>query len=132
MDRDAIARERRREEALDALGFEREREAALRDQVGETVLEAERDRIDQAALARLEPRDAALVREILGADTDDGVEDDWDEVLADFADEPDDDGLSEDEVARLLGEIAASQERQQALERFVAALDDPEPATPTD
>jgi hypothetical protein len=68
VDRDAIARARRRDEALEALEFEQERERALHDQIGATVHEAERDRIDRDAFSRMAAGDAELVREILGGD----------------------------------------------------------------
>lgn len=138
MDRDAIARERRRREALDAIEFEREREAVLRDQIEEIVLEGERERIDGEALARLDPADAAVVREILGDDGDAVIEpDDADEWESDFVDlddeldvEDEDDGdAMADEIGRLQGEIAESQRRQQALARFVSALAEPAPTS---
>jgi hypothetical protein len=129
VDRDAIARERRRREAVEALEFEREREAALREQVEETILEEERQRVDREALAQLEPAEAALVREILGTDVDEDGDDEaleeWDEMFADFEqDEEDvaDDTGAEDEIGRLNAEIEDSRSRQQALERFVDAL----------
>ncbi len=126
MDRDAIARERRRREALDALEFERDREATLRDQVDEIVLEQERARIDSDAFARMEPEDADIVRDILGdeVDSDDEV-DEWEDPFAGLDDEvePEDDEPTPDEVGRLLGVIEDSRLRQRALERFVAALE---------
>ncbi len=134
MDRDSIARERRRAEVLEALELERDREAALRDQIGDTVLDEERARIDGEALSRLEPEDAELVREILHADDGlgDSVDDEWEEFLTGLGEdlEPADEAeTAEDEVARLTDEIAESQARQQALERFLEALADdaPEP-----
>jgi hypothetical protein len=129
VDRDAIARERRREEALEALEFERERETALHDQIGATVHEEERARIDREALARMDPADAELVREILGDDPyeldDSGEDEDWSELLGDLDGEPPpDDEPSPDEIERLRGEIEGSRARQRALERFVEALDE--------
>jgi hypothetical protein len=132
VDRDAIARERRRREALDALEFERDRESALRDQVDETVLEEERARVDREAFARMQPEDADIVRDILGdePEIDDGI-DEWDDPFAGLDDEPEpeDDGPTPDEVARLLGEIDDSRSRQHALERFVEALEQAEGAS---
>lgn len=137
MDRDAIARRRRRQEVVEALEFEREREAALREQVEETVLEEERSRVDREALARLDPADAEIVRELL----DDGGElviwdEEGDEEVFAHADVDDDEGggaaeEAAEEIARLLGEIDLSHARQRALERFVRALEQP-PTAPAD
>lgn len=136
MDRDAIARERRRREAVEAIEFEQEREAVLRDQIEAIVLEGERERVDGEALARLDPADAAVVREILGDDGDDVTEhddaDDWESDFVDLDDEPDAEDDSDsmaDEIGRLQGEIAESQRRQQALARFVSALEEPAPTS---
>jgi hypothetical protein len=129
VDRDAIAREGRRREAIEALGFEREREAALRAQVAETVLEEEGPRVDREAFARLSEADVAVVRDALGRlEEDDPAEDD---PFADpdgyisFADEPE--GEETDELGRLQAEIAMCRERQGALERYIAALETPPP-----
>jgi hypothetical protein len=124
---DAIARARRRDEALEALEFEQERERALHDQIGATVHEAERDRIDRDAFSRMAAGDAELVREILGGDEpaeESEADADWEELLADVAAEaPEDDEPSLDEIERLRGEIESSRARQRALERFVEALE---------
>ncbi|HEU0336933.1 MAG TPA: hypothetical protein VFR43_10285 [Gaiellaceae bacterium] len=123
MDRDAIARRRRRDQVLEALTFERQREAALRDQLEEVVLEQDGPRIDAEAFARMEPDDVAVVRELL-----DGG---WSPV---DDDEDDDDGLEvdedEDEVERLQGEIESCRARQRALERYLEALELPPAAAP--
>jgi hypothetical protein len=133
VDRDAIARRRRRDQVLDALAFEREREAALVEQLEEVVLEEEGPRIDREAFALLQPEDVAVVR---------GLLDDWSEPDAEEADELEADffaGLEsesdepaadeEDEVARLQGEIASSRARQRALERYLEALAAPAAST---
>lgn len=122
---------------MEALAFEREREAALREQVEETVLEEERSRVDREALARLDPADAEIVRELLG----DGGElviwdEEGDEEAFAHADVDDDErgGAAEEaaeEIARLLGEIDLSHARQRALERFVQSLEQP-PTAPAD
>ena len=126
MDRDAVARAGRRAQAEEALAFEREREAALRDQIAALVLEEEGARVDAAAFAELPPDDVELVRSALGELADDGEEDEDDL----FGDEPyvtfeDDDEPPVDEVARLGAEIEGSQRIQAALERYIAALDRP-------
>ena len=121
MDRDAIARRRRRGQVLEALTFEQEREAALRDQLEEVVLEQEGPRVDAEAFAQMQPDDVAVVRELL----DDGwslLDDEDDDDLAD-----DDDALNvaEDEVERLQGEIESCRTRQRAFERYLEALESP-------
>ena len=126
MDREEVARAGRRAQAEEALAFEREREAALRDQIAALVLEEEGARVDAAAFAELPPDDVELVRSALGELADDGEEDEDDL----FGDEPyvtfeDDDEPPVDEVARLGAEIEGSQRIQAALERYIAALDRP-------
>lgn len=65
MDTDGIVRARRRQQALDALEFERDRETALLEQIDEVLTELDGPRIDAAAFARMEAEDAELVRETL-------------------------------------------------------------------
>ena len=127
MDRDAVARAGRRAQAEEALAFEREREAALRLQLAELVLEEEGSRIDAAAFAELEADDVRLVRAALGQLDEDAAIADEEDVFAedlyvDFADEPDDGDDDEDESSRLQREIDGSRRTQAALERFIAAL----------
>jgi len=127
VDREAVARAGRRAQAEESLAFEREREAALRDQIAALVLEEEGARVDAAAFAELAPEEVELVRSALGERADDGEEDEDDL----FGDEPyvtfddDDDEPPVDEVARLGAEIEDSQRVQAALERYIAALDRP-------
>jgi hypothetical protein len=126
VDREAVARAGRRLQADEALAYEREREAALRDQIAALVLEEEGARVDAAAFAGLAPEEVELVRAALGELADDGEEDEDDL----FGDEPyvtfeDDDEPPVDEVARLGAEIEGSQRIQAALERYIAALDRP-------
>jgi hypothetical protein len=128
VDREAMARDQRKRQALDALEFERTREAELRDQLEETVAEIEGDRVDAAAFAHMEPEDVEIVRSALGrAWTDDvGYEPTDDYELAFSLDEPegDDDGAEslDAEVTRLEEELRESRRRQAALERYLAAL----------
>ena len=125
MDRDAIVRSRRRDQALEALEFERERERALADQIGAILAEAEGPRVDQAAFERMEEVDVALVRELLdepeGTFEADGaeLEDDPDAGLSGDEGEQ---GVDEDEIGRLESEIVRCRDRQRALERYVEAL----------
>jgi hypothetical protein len=119
VDRDAIVRSRRREDALEALEFERQRELALAGQIDAIVVEEDGPRVDEQVFARMEPADVALVRELLGNNgwaAEDG--DDW---LDEDGDEGED--AHPDEIARLEGEIAECRRRQQALERFIEALE---------
>lgn len=126
MDRDAIARGHRREEALEALQFERDREAALSWQLAEIVLEEARPRIDEQAYAAMDPAAAEVVRETLrlvAAQADDDL-DEWAgdfPLAAEGGAELDEE--EEDEAERLLGEISTSRARQAALESFVKALE---------
>lgn len=125
MDRDAIVRGRRRDQALEALEFERERERALAHQIGAILVEAEGPRVDQEAFGRMEEADVALVRELLH-------EPEWtfDAEGAELVDDPDawltgDEGeqdVDEDEIGRLEGEIMRCRDRQRALESYVEAL----------
>lgn len=136
MDRDAIAREGRRAQAREALAFEQEREAALREQIAAIVLDEEGDRIDRDAFSRLTPEDARRVRDALGhveeveeVDEPDPF-DDPDGLFVTFDDEQDGPEPEEDdEIARLEHEIELSLAAQRALERYLAALDDVAVAT---
>ena len=113
MDRDAIARARRRREFEEALEDERSREAALRDQIELVVTEEEGTRIDRELLELLAPGEAGLLADLFHAPDD---RDDLD------SDEDDGDEPDEDEVARLSREIEDSRARQQALEHAVQLL----------
>lgn len=120
VDREAIAREQRRRQVLQALEFERDREAALVDQLHEIVAEAEGAHVDEAAFAKMDPDEVQLVRDVLGAPAD--VAED-DEVFAfDDWDAGDDTESDEDEVARLEQEIEQGRSRQRAYTRYLDAL----------
>lgn len=129
MDRDAIARAGRRAQAEEALAYEREREAALREQIAALVLEDEAPRLDAEAFASLDDADVQLVRTALGelADELEAETDEEDpfaqELYVTFEDDVDE--PEEDEVARLEGEIEESLRVQHALQRFIAALEQP-------
>ena len=83
-----IARARRRRQGLEALDFERDRAAALREQLEETITELEGASVDDETFARMAPEDVDIVRHTL-FDMGDGFEpgvdgetdDDW---LAEF------------------------------------------------
>ncbi len=123
MDTDAIVRARRRRQALDALEAERDREAALRNQLHEVLTELEGARIDAAAFARMEPADAELVREILDP-AQMMPDEEWLELHgqspADEARQRREEG--EAERTRLGQVIEESRRRQVALERYLEAL----------
>ena len=126
-----MARDGRRAQAEEALAFERDREAELRRQLADVVLEEEGARVDAAAFAALEPDDVRRVRAALGElDEDGGDEEDdlFDEafVTIDFGDEPERED-DEAETSRLEREIDESRRTQAAIERFIAALDAPAP-----
>lgn len=128
MDRDAVARAGRRAQAEEALDFERRREAALRQQLAELVLEEDGARVDAAAFAELDEDDAGRVRAALGLLDEDQTDDEEDpfaqDVYVDFEDQPDaDEAEGEDEASRLQREIDDSLRIQAALQRFIGALD---------
>jgi hypothetical protein len=127
LDRDTIARGRRREQALDALEFERERERELTAQIEQLVVESEGARIDAEAFSRLDPEDVELVRGILEGHSLEGEEEPFfgDDGLIDLEPADEDDAENEDEIEieRLGAEVESCRRLQVALERYVAALD---------
>ena len=102
-----MARAGRRRDALYAAEFEQEREQLLLDQLNERVAEAVGWRTDEAALAQLQPGDAAALRR-----------------MSFLLEPPEEDELAnlEEEIARLEGEIEECRRRREALERYVEAL----------
>jgi len=123
-----LARAERRRRALEALELERNREAALRGQLQDMAAEVEGERVDAQALSRLSPEERETVRaawtEAETADLDLG-----DGVAASWLDEEDERASPEEErqerlaeIARLQEEIAASQRRQRAFQRYLHAL----------
>lgn len=129
MDRLAIARNYRRHQAQDALTFERDRQAALEEQIAEIVSETTAGEIDEAAFAALSEGEVEIVREALGLSSDwaaqlgeeEAVQFGFINLEDDRADDEED--SPEEEIARLQEEIADSQERQRALTRYLEALD---------
>ncbi len=120
VDRDAIARAQRRRQAQEALEFERDRATSLKEQVEAIVAELEGPRIDQDAFARMTPEDVEAVRAVLQPDDAPGPEEEW----LGFEGESPEAGPSEteEEIARLQQEIAASRRRQEVFERYMDAL----------
>ena len=133
MDREAIARAQRRRQASEALQFERERAADLQELIDMLVVELEGSGVDRQAFAKMTAEDAELARSLLAPEepADDADEDAWlifgDDQPEDDqpeGDEPDPRTEAEEEIARLQAEIAASRRREQALEAYIAALDE--------
>jgi hypothetical protein len=128
-----IARGRRRRQGLEALEFERDREAALREQLEETITELEGASVDNETFARMAPEDVDIVRQTLfdmGDAFEPGVDGEADEDwLAEFIEGESPEVDREEhlgEVARLEAEIGESRRRQGALERYLEALAGPE------
>jgi hypothetical protein len=123
VDREAMAREQRRRQVRQALEFERDREAALVEQLHEVVAEAEGAGVDEAAFAKMDPDDVELVRDALAAAVgDDEDEDPFGFEVFEEGDADDDSGGDEDEIARLEDEIAKGRARQRAYARYLDAL----------
>jgi hypothetical protein len=123
---EAIAREQRRRLAREALEFEVGREAALGEQLQETIAEVEGPAIDERVFARMASEDVELVRAALGDDAGDEfvAEDAGDEWFVEETDE--DEIVAEDrasEISRLEAEIRDSRRRQAALRRYLEALE---------
>jgi hypothetical protein len=132
MDRVALARAERRRQAADELEFERDRAVALREQVARLALELEGARLDEEVFAKLAPEDVELVRPALRSGTEiEDTEAEWLDSEEPWRDEEAERAELEAEIARIEGEIASSTRRQEAFERYLAALDEPgEPAAP--
>jgi hypothetical protein len=122
VDREAMARRQRRRQIEEALDDERGREAVLAGQLEEVVAETDGPGVDAQVFERLDPEDVAVVRELLeipAADEYDPEEGDEPFVFEIGGDE----NGSDEEIARLQDEIAGSRRRQEALQRYLDALD---------
>jgi hypothetical protein len=125
MDRLAIARAERRRQATEELEAERGRADQLRDEITRLVVELEGPRLDDETFARLEPEDVELVRSALQDGTATDEEDgEWLDADDPWRDEETQRAEVEAEIVRLEQEIAASARRQEAFERYLAALGD--------
>lgn len=121
VDREAIARARRRQQILEALESERDREKALTEQLAETVTSADGPRLDESVFERMAPDDVTLVREALAEEQLDlGEEADEFSFDVDSEEEPGD--SLEDEIERLGRELELCRRRQQAYERYLELL----------
>jgi hypothetical protein len=107
VNREEVAVRRRRQEALDSLEFEREREAALTQRLEPMIRDAEAWRADERAFAGMDPADADTLREIGFA-----------------MQRPADDSRAriEAQIAELEAKIEDSRRRQRAFEAYAAAL----------
>ena len=127
MDPEAIAREQRRRLAREALEFEIGREAALADQLQETIAEVEGPAIDERVFAQMASEDVELVRAALGNDSADEFLAEGDEGDEWFVEEGDEGEIvaedRESEISRLEAEMADSRRRQAAFHRYLEALD---------
>ena len=119
MDRESIARAERRRQALEALEFERARGAALRERLESIVPELDGPAIDEAIFARLTAEDVEVVRPALQSDDAELLEP-LDIELEDPRAEHT--AWLEEEIVRLQEEIASSDGRRQAFERYLEAL----------
>ena len=123
MDRARIARTERRRQALEELELERERAAALHEEIVRLVVELEGPGLDEQIFARLQPADVELVQDTfrVGLQADD-LDEEW---FDPDADDPETVRReTEEEIRRLEAEIAASVRRQEAFERYLDALDE--------
>jgi len=109
---------------MEALEFERARADALREQLETIVVELEGAAIDESIFASMAPEDVEVVRLALHGHEPEEPDEAWAEVdwhSPAEEDEPDA-AEHEEEIVRLQEEIAASRARQQAFERYLAAL----------
>ena len=111
---------------LDALAFERDREAELLAQLEETVAEADGSRLDEEVFAQMDAEAVELVRVALGGGTefefDEEPEDDAFDVSFDEPAAEDEGDPVEEEIARLQSEIESARRVQAALERYAELL----------
>jgi hypothetical protein len=123
VDREAITRDRRRQQVLEAMEFERGREEALADELADRVTEVEGPRVDEAAFASMDPAEVELIRVLFDARAWD--EDDEEEAFT--LDEPaeDDQATAEEEIARLTGELDQCRRTIRAYEHYLTVLDAP-------
>jgi hypothetical protein len=111
---------------LDALAFERDREAELLAQLEDTVADADGSRLDDEVFAQMDADEVELVREALGGgpelEFDEETEEDAFDVSFDDAGAEDEGDPVEDELARLQAEVESSRRIQAALERYAELL----------
>jgi hypothetical protein len=122
-----MARSQRRRLIGEAVEWEQGKEAALLEQLEETVAELDGPHIDEEAFARMTQGDADIVRAVLAGQNpgeeipEEVLDEDW------LTAEPDPEVESQEllaEIARLEEEIARAQRRRDAFERYLDALRD--------
>jgi hypothetical protein len=109
-ERDRVARAKRREEALDSLGFEREREEALTKRLANAVRDLEAWRVDEEAFGKMEAEEIEVLRGVGFSAAEPGEES---RVRLEAA------------IAKLEAEIEESRSRQRAFGRYAQALEEP-------
>jgi hypothetical protein len=119
VDRESIARDGRRRQALEALEFERARAAALRERLEAIIVELHGGGVDEAVFARMSPEDVELVRPALQAEEPEPAAS-FEEAIEDTAAEQT--AWLEEEIVRLQDELASSSRREQAFERYLDEL----------
>lgn len=107
MNREDVAVRRRRQEALDSLELEREREAALAQRLEPMIRDVEAWRADERAFAGMSVEDAETLREI-GFAMSRPAEDSRARIEA--------------QIAELEAQIEDSRRRQRAFAAYAAAL----------
>jgi hypothetical protein len=118
VDREALTREVRRRQVLEALQFERSRADALRERLESLVAELDGPGLDERIFASMEPGEIEVVRPAVQA------------VDAELLEPAEDDGAEPGEVSahqeweieRLGGELDSSSCRQRAFERYLELL----------
>jgi hypothetical protein len=110
VERQAIARAKRREEALATLELELEREGAIMTRLEQAVRDLEAWRVDEAVFARMDPEDVELIR-----------------GLGFAAQEPSVEAVTrlEARVTELEADLAETRRRQLAYRGFIEAIDGP-------
>jgi hypothetical protein len=119
VDREAIARDGRRRQALEALEFERARASALRERLEAIVVELHGAAVDEAVFERMTPEDVELVRPALQAEEPEPAES-LEDALENTASEQS--AWLEEEIVRLQTELVSSSRREQAFERYLDEL----------
>jgi MOSC domain len=148
VDRVTIARAERRRQVNEELESERDRAAQLLEQRDGIILELDGAGVDEEVFAKMSPEDVELIRGSLQGGPE-ALREGFDEEWLDFAGEDAvDTELEEDvvdpeqwtieqrqeseaEIVRLGEEIAASNRRQEALQRYLDLLEDGDGASAT-
>lgn len=122
MDLREIAREQRRRQAVEALEFEREREAALLGAMEVTAADLEGAGLDEAAFAQMEPAEVEIVRSVLSETDDTELAEALGEDWISFQSDEERHAEQVEEVARLEAELVECRRRQAAFRRYLELL----------